>query len=208
MRALLAGIFVFAVLLGVVGTISAHYPNGAWPPWAGPTIIASMLTAIFTSLFLFNKRGNRPDFSGKTFKEHLAALQEKGLLVSEKLKARRAFQVEEFEDEGSHYFIELVDGSVLFLSGQYLYDYEEITDDPELNRKRTFPCTEFTIQRHTDTGNLLNIICAGEVLPVECVAPSFDKSAFRRGLVPEDGEVVRNRSYEDLKWELLKPDRR
>jgi hypothetical protein len=139
MRALLAGIFVFAVLLTTAGLISKHYPGGALPWWAGPTIIGGMFAAIFASLFLFNKSGYRPNLSRKSFEEQLAELQVKGLLLSESFKARRAFQVEEYEDEGSHYFIELADSSVLFLTGQYLYEYEEITDDSEFNQKRTIP---------------------------------------------------------------------
>src|SRR5262245_21050528 len=51
-------------------------------------------------------------------------LQKKDDLISGDFKARRAFMVDEFEDEGIHYFIELEDNSILFLSGQYLYDYE------------------------------------------------------------------------------------
>lgn len=206
MRALLAGIFVFAVLLTTAGIISKHYPGGALPWWAGPTIIGTMFAAIIASLFLFNKRGNRPNLSRKSFEEQLAELEQKGLLLNESFKARRALRVEEYEDEGSHFFIELADGAVLFVTGQYLYEYEEITDDPEVNQAQKFPCTEFTLQRHKDAGYVMNIVCAGKVLPIECVAPPFAKDAVDRGLVPDDGEVVRNRSYEDLKWELLKPD--
>jgi len=206
MRALLAGIFVFAVLLTTAGIISKHYPGGALPWWAGPTIIGSMFAAIIASLFIFNKSGYRPNLSRKSFEEQLAELEQKGLLLNESFKARRAFQVEEYEDEGSHYFIELSDGGILFLTGQYLYEYEEIRDDPELNQERQFPCSEFTIQRRKDAGYVMRIICAGKVLPIECVAPPFAKSAFDRGLVPDDGHVLRNRPYEDLKWELLKPD--
>lgn len=206
MRALLAGIFVFAVLLITAGIISKHYPGGVLPWWAGPTIIGSMFAAIIASLFLFNKRGYRPNLSRRSFEEQLAELEQKGLLLNESFKARRAFRVEEYEDEGSHFFIELADGAVLFVTGQYLYEFEEITDDPELNQAQKFPCTEFTLQRHKDAGYVMNIVCAGKVLPIECVAPPFTKDAVDRGLVPDDGEVVRNRSYEDLKWELLKPD--
>jgi len=207
MRALVAGIFVFAVLLATAGLISKHYPSGDFPWWGVPTIIGTMFAAIIASLIIFNKRGYRSDLSNKSFEERLAELEQKGLLLNEPFKARRAFQVEEFEDEGSHYFVELDNGSILFLSGQYLYEFEEITEDPELNQNRRFPCSKFTLQKHKETGNVLNIVCGGKVIPIECVAPPFDKSAFKRGLVPEDGEVLRNQLYEDLKWELLKPER-
>jgi hypothetical protein len=207
MRTVLAAIFVFAVVLTEVEMISKHYPNDTWPWWAGPTIIGSMFTAIIASLILFNKSVFRRNVSRKSLEEQLAELEEKGLLLNETFKAQRAFQVEEFEDEGSHYFIELMDGAVLFVTGQYLYDYEEITDDPELNQNRKFPCSEFTLQRHKETGSVMNIVCAGRAVPIECVAPPFDRGAFKRGLVPEDGEVLRNRSYEDLKRDLMKPER-
>ena len=51
--------------------------------------------------------------------------------MSERFTASRAFAVEEFEDEGSHYFVDLTDNRVLFLSGQYLYDYEPLEDAEE-----------------------------------------------------------------------------
>ena len=40
-----------------------------------------------------------------------------GLLLTEEYQATRAFQLDEWEDEGSHYFVELRDGSVLYLNG-------------------------------------------------------------------------------------------
>jgi hypothetical protein len=39
-------------------------------------------------------------------------------------EATDALRVEEFEDEGSQYYLKLADGRVLFLAGQYLYEYE------------------------------------------------------------------------------------
>ena len=71
------------------------------------------------------------------------------LIVDTPFQATRAFGVEDYGDEGSHYFLELADGSgILALCGQYLYAYEPITDDPELNQPRRFPCTSFTVRRH------------------------------------------------------------
>ena len=53
----------------------------------------------------------------------LARLESQGLLLRQRFRANRAFGVDELEDEGSHYVIELEDRSVLFLSGQYLYEF-------------------------------------------------------------------------------------
>ena len=204
MRALLAGVFVITVTLAVVGVIGSRYAENAWPWWAAPLISVVMLGSIIASLCIFNRRGYRPIIPGKSAQEQLAELQEKGLLLSESFSARRAFQVEEFEDEGLHYFIELDDRGVLYLNGQYLYDYEPTTDDPEVNQPRTFPCSRFTVHRHKTAGYVVDITCAGDVLPPECVAPSFDKSDVKRGLIPEDGQIFRDRTFEELKSERLK----
>lgn len=75
--------------------------------------------------------------------------------MSEAYRVKRAFQVEEFEDEGSHYYIELDDRRVLFLSGQYLYDYD--SEDPP----RAFPCTEFVVRRHRTKGYVVDISLSG-----------------------------------------------
>ena len=109
--------------------------------------------------------------------------------------------MEEFEDEGLHYFIELVDGRVLFLSGQYLYDYEPISDDPESNQPRSFPCTEFTVRRHKNDGCVVDLLRAGTVLEPEIMAPAFGKQVWRANGIPEDGQVITSTSYDELKRE-------
>jgi hypothetical protein len=106
------------------------------------------------------------------------------------LRATRAFGVEEFEDEGLHYFLELADGRVLFVSGQYLYDYEPSSDDPETTQARSFPCTEFTVQRHKKEGYVVEILRGGTVLEPEVMAPPFGEKAWRPNRVPEDGQVI------------------
>jgi len=155
-------------------------------------------------MFLFNRRWQRPSFSNQSVEERVAEMEREGLLISESFEAKRAFQVEEFEDEGAHYFIELADQSVLYLNGQYLYDYDPIIDDPEFNQARAFPCSQFTVRRHKKGGHVVSMTCGGVVLPPECVTPPFNRKDLKRGLVPEDGQILRDKSYEDLKKELLK----
>ena len=108
-------------------------------------------------------------------------------LVSQRFQARRAFEVEEFEDEGQSFFIELADGSVLFLSGQDLYDDEA-----------RFPCTEFVVRR-TPTGEDYDVTCEGEPLAPEAVAPWFSGDEHDSGRVPQDGQVITDRTYDEVK---------
>ena len=205
MRALLAGLFCFGGLLVCVSVIDHFFPDGFGPPWAMGMFFAFLLFLFAgIAMFLFNRTGRRPSFSRKTFAEQMAELESQGLLVSESFQATRALEVEEFEDEGMHYFIELADHGILYLNGQYLYDYGEISDDPEVNQPRTFPCSEFTVVRHKTTGDVMDIRVGGKVLPIDCVAPSFDRVDSKRDLIPEDGQIIRDRSYEAVKRERMK----
>lgn len=202
MRALLAGIFVCTVLGFYVSFIGSRFPDDQWPWWATPSIIFVFFASSVASLFLFNRRGERPG-PHKTIDEQIADLESAGLLLHESFKARRAFQVEEFEDEGSHYFVELEDGRTLYLNGQYLYDFEPIEDDPEFNQPRKFPCTEFTVLRRKDAGYVVHLLCLGTVLQPECLAPHFEKADWQRGL-SEDGDILAGKTYDEIKRERMK----
>ena len=120
--------------------------------------------------------------------------------MRQSFRALRAFAVEEFEDEGPHYYIELASGNTLYLNGQYLYDVEPIFDDPEMNQPRLFPCTEFEILRHKNAGYVLDIVRNGEVFEPELTARPYNKADWKRG-IPEDGEIIKDRTYEDIKHE-------
>lgn len=199
MRLIGAGLFVFSGLLALVGILESQNVFDRAPSWlAGAGISACMLVLSAVALWLFNPRGSDP-FGRKSAEEHLRELEQRGLLESAEFRAARAFGVEEFEDEGLHYFVELTDGRVLFLSGQYLYDYEPITDDPALNQPRKFPCSEFTVRRHKTEGYVVEIVCGGTVLEPESIAPPFGRRDWRENRIPEDGQVISETTYDELK---------
>ena len=190
MRVILAGLFVFiGLLLGFLAADRFLPPNFP-PPLMGILMAVWMLILIVGTLIIFNFRQRLPP--GKSAAEQLQELEAKGLLIKADFSARRAFSVEEFEDEGLHFFIELKDGGILYLSGQYLYDYQQ------------FPCPEFTISRHREAGWVADIECRGTVIEAEELELSFSKSHFEAGLVPDDGEIWRHRSFEQLKADILK----
>jgi len=201
MRALLAAIFVFGAMLGTVGLVDSYYPTGPMPWWAKLAPGGVLLLALLASLFLFNRAGFRPSLRRKSLEEQLAELDAKGLLLRQPFEARRAFCVNEFEDEGPHYFTELSDGRVLYLNGQYLYDYEPIEDDPELNQPRAFPCCNFEVLRHKAAGYAIHVACGGQVLEPEVIAAPFTRQTLRAG-IPEDGQVFEVGSYERLKQQF------
>jgi len=194
MRLVLAALFVFAGLLGLV----VLFDRLGWLDAPGllgsAAFVVAPLVLLGAAWALFNKR---PWPSGPTQAQQVAALAAAGLLVESEFQARRAFQVDEFEDEGLSFFLELVDGAVLFLSGQYLYEFADC-------EPRRFPCERFTLLRHATAGYVADLRCAGRVLEPEAVAPPFTTEEHRAGVVPENGQLLRERGYDELKATMLR----
>ena len=156
--------------------------------------------AVVSTLATRRRAGPSEPDEGLTLEE----MEKQGLLIREKHEATRAFQVEEFEDEGCQYFIELKNGSVLFLCGQYLYEYEPMDDGPETKQPRRFPCTEFTLLRDKRDRLIADVVCGGLPIEPEGEVPHFTEADFDSGRAPEDGDTISDRSYDQLKREWMK----
>ena len=173
-------------LLGIVGD----------EPWMTLAFIASFAIAGGLATLLTRPLAAPAPVVNLSLEER----ERRGLLLREKYEAVRAFQVEEFEDEGSQYYVELKDGTVLFLCGQYLYDYEPADGKFQAKRDRQFPCTEFTLLRDKENRWIVDVVCGGIVLEPECEAPPFGQ----KELPPSDGKIIFSRSYHELKRERMK----
>ncbi len=122
-------------------------------------------------------------------------LEFQNLLQSTRFVADRAFRVDEFADEGPHYFLELEnEGGILHLSGTYLYHYEPIDGSP-----RNFPCTHFTVRRHAQLGYVVDLICGGLIIEPEVEAPPYSASDFEEHRVPKDGAILRDIDFDSLR---------
>ena len=126
-------------------------------------------------------------------------LDEQGLLTKETLYATRALQViTDYDDEGPSYLLELIDGGVLFLSGYYLYRIATHRKDAG-----SFPCTEFTLQRHKQTGQVADIVCAGTPLSPEIIPLTLSDVNFSAP-VPQDSQIIRDRTYDELQAVVMR----
>lgn len=195
-----AGLFVYFGVMAAVAVTSGlgGFDGDHW--LVGPAIVLTGAGLIAAALYLFNPKGSNV-LGLRSPEEHLADLARRDLIVECSFQVTRAFGVQDYEDEGSHYFLELADGSgILALCGQYLYDYEPITDDPELNQPRLFPCTSFTVRRHRTGQYAIDLICGGDVIEPEVMASGdVIKGWFRDGFSPEDGTVLTGISFDELK---------
>jgi hypothetical protein len=105
------------------------------------------------------------------------------------VEAYKAIKVEEFEDEGIGFYLDIGDGKVLFLQGQYLYEYED---------EHQFPCTRFTLTRTPHTSAVFDLRCEGDYLPPIHTNPPFEVKDYKNDQAPYDGQVL-NVDFESLR---------
>ena len=112
---LLCGFTAFALLF-MVGVWSVRFvagpPEGATLAW-----IAAVTGSIALVVMLRVRRSVAPTFARarNLHAEDLAA----GHAVCTTFEITDALRIEEFEDEGSQYYLKLADGRVLFVSGKW-----------------------------------------------------------------------------------------
>jgi hypothetical protein len=201
MKLITAGLLVWGGLMLLVALAGATGVIDRAPTVTALSLAGGLIVLVAIAQWLFNRRGTKA-FGRRTKEEYLRELEALDLIESADFRATRAFGVEEAEDEGLHYYLELEDGRVLFLSGQYLYDSEPITDDPGGNQPRLFPCTDFTVRRHKKERYVVELQCRGRALEPEAVAHAFHRVAGSDGF-PQDGELIADRTYDEVKRTCL-----
>jgi hypothetical protein len=191
MRVIFAGLFVFVGMFVGIDLIS-YWSGDKEPIWPWVSFVGIYLPLLILAAYaLFNLGVPRP-WNAKP-EDVARKLDEQGLLTRETLYATRALQVTDYDDEGPSYLLELIGGGVLFLSGYYLYRIATPRKDTE-----TFPCTEFTLQRNKQTGQIVDIVCAGTRLSPEIMTLTLSDVNFTPTPVPEDGQIIRDRTYDEL----------
>jgi len=179
-QAFLLGMFVLApIMLGYAG-LCRIFPSLRQldrTPWALPFFLApSVYLGVGMYLKEKRRRAKNPDL-------------ESGVAEMTTYEATRAIRVDEFEDEGIGFYLDLGGGQALFLQGQYLYEDDEA---------KRFPCARFTITRTSRSHLLLDLTCTGEYLPPVWVNPPFTARPYKTGAVPEDGEILET-EFENLR---------
>jgi hypothetical protein len=200
-RLILAAAFVFVGLAGAAGLADAVGLEGI----AMLVVLVPVWLAVVAAAYgLFNRPEDRHflgdrDLAPDAEVERLRAL---GSLVEREFHVGRVFEVED-TGEGSQYVCELDDGACLLLRGQYLWDYVNPWQWPWRPKVSRFPSTRFVLYQNP-WGAVVHLVCRGEQLAPEGVAPPFTIDEF---LEQElfDGEVTRvEQPYEELKRLLFR----
>jgi hypothetical protein len=153
-------------------------------PVAGLWFIHILLIVCLSGAFLYFRRRSRA-----AYERDLAALRacyagDLHALQLEEWRVRivAALQVEEFDDEGAQFYLELEDGRVLFVMGQYLWD-----DDDESPR---FPSRELLITRLLHAGDIFDMKYLGEYFSPSAERARFTSEEYADRRVPRDGQIL------------------
>jgi len=100
-----------------------------------------------------------------------------------------AAEVEEIEDLGLNFFLEIGESKLLFLSGQYLYDVAYEIGKDEVERPGRFPNTKFELVRVPHSRQLIGFDCLGEPLKVS-KRYRVSKTAEKGFFALQDGQTI------------------
>ena len=152
---------------------------------------------MFISTILFNE-GLVRKLKGQSYEDYL-----KELLVNGKAK-KEIYNVSasiSFNDLSTGCMVHLLDignDSVMCLYGQYLYDYEPIDDEPELNQPRKFPTKQFSLIRRVKDSEVLDIEPGEEVLETVYLDNPEIEKMYDFGFELQDGEIKRQFHFDKL----------
>lgn len=180
---LIASLWAAVALENVFG-LKLENPDG---PRTVVMVISGILLLMIASKLFFELPARLLDRGQYPTEE---ALRKSGQLYSRVYSITRAMEVEELEDEGPTFILALEQGGTLFLSGQYLYDYQEVGEGDVIHQPGKFPCTQFTLWRRKLYDYVTSIECRGEYLAPEQTLPPLTHAQFDANLVPNDGEVL------------------
>jgi hypothetical protein len=189
------------MLAGVLGEVYIvdrldPHVNPFEPRFSVPLIIGLIVAAYF----IFQERSPWVKRNG------VLTYRRKDELVPDIYRARRAIELKNPDTSDRWYLIELDSGKVLGLcdnlpTGPIGYD----SSNPDVRR---FPCTEFTILRHPPENITAGIDCSGTLIRPITVLVADHYSDWVYTQLPNDGEIIKDRTFDDLLAELQELSRK
>ena len=180
----------FAAFFTYFPILGALLALGRWIPALRDDNAVGIVTSplgllVFAWVFIRARASSKRDRSSLESLRHIHERElREGTAEVTRYRVVDAIQVEEYEDEGSHYFLLLEDGRVLYESGQHLYELEAL---------RRFPSTIVEIHSTSHVGRLLDVKGVGDYLPPSALLPPFADSVDlpASSIVEVDFEAIR-----------------
>jgi hypothetical protein len=170
---LFGAVAVFAVTALIAMLVGGFVPRLVEAAGPAALVVPAAAGAWF---YVRTQRAERWVEAAATYRAELAD----GVVEVTRYRALDAIAVAEAEDEGLSYFLRLEDGEVLFVSGQYLYEFEDTT----------FPSSLFEATRTPTTRILLNFRPLGQYLKPSTERPPFAEADWERFAILDDGSLL------------------
>lgn len=165
-----------AVLFASVAVLAVVYAafREKCSEMAETVLVLGFCSTLFSLGFLAWRGAGRAGI--RAWERELDRLRKQNLLRQDTYFVTRAFRLAEQDAEGPCYFLELKDRRVLCLFGQYLYAE---------NERGNFPSDEITVLRHAERGDVLDLICGEQRVPLSADLPVGNKDGRWK-----DGEIT------------------
>ena len=147
---LFAGIPLAGLMTGALAGVLLDWLNLPLPTTM--LLIVGAVGGLFLAMFLTWKEISSVRRQRSMYKEDLAA----NLVDVLYCQPLASVRIEEYEDEGPGFFLDVGDGDILFLQGQYL--------DETVHGQR-FPSSAFRLQRAPKSNLVFSLECTGQYQP-------------------------------------------
>ncbi|TDF41522.1 hypothetical protein EYS14_01300 [Alteromonadaceae bacterium M269] len=165
------------------------------PPYIG---IVFGMVLMFSSVVVCNE-GFLRRIRGISDKEHINNLITNGMAIIESYKASEAITFEDLNTGCLCHVLKIGDNRAMCLYGQYLYDYAEILDDPDMEQQRKFPTDKFKLVRRTKSDEILRLDIGQNVIEEYKIESLRLENLYSLGFRLKNGEIVDGISFDKIR---------
>ncbi|VUD69404.1 hypothetical protein TDB9533_04771 [Thalassocella blandensis] len=169
------GMWVYFLLGG--GELNPFIGIGVW------------FALMFSSVVVCNE-GFLRLIKGQSDREYIDELLSNNLASMENYVASSALTFEDLSTGCLCHILDVGVGKSICLYGQYLYEYTEINDDPELNQCRKFPTSKFSLVRKKKNNEVLDMEIGTDLINEITIENVNINELHKLNIKLEDGEII------------------
>jgi hypothetical protein len=164
-----------------------------------PYIGIAVWFALMLSSVLVCNEGFLRKLKGQSDEEYIQDLLNRNLAVKETYQVTEAITFDDLSTSCMCHLLNISENEVLCLYGQYLYEYREIDDDPDVNQDRLFPTSEFSLIRKLKNNEVLKVEVGKKVIDESVFKDVEVERLYDLGIKLEDGEIIRGIDFSKIR---------
>jgi hypothetical protein len=164
-----------------------------------PYIGIAVWFALMLSSVLVCNEGFLRKFKWQSDEEYIQDLLNRHLAVRETYIVTEAITFYDLSTSCMCHLLKISEDEVLCLYGQYLYEYTEIDDDPDLNQGRLFPTSEFSLIRKLKNNEILKLEVGKKVIDESVFKDVEVEKLYDLGIKLDDGEIIHGIDFSKIR---------